>query len=117
MSDEIRDIKLKRLHELEKQAAFHGPHTSPGVLVEIQDIYSQYPDLRQKTSFQRQMYQLDYDFLMNTVAAGLKRLTELENAFVGDQNKRKLRQLIHDAWMLVITTLIFMVLLLQLLGR
>ena len=112
MRDDIRDIKLKRLRELEKVAAQFGPHTEPGILVEIQDIYSMYPDTRRDTH--RVVFsQLDYDFLMNTVAAALKRLTELEISVHADQDKRVLRQTVLNAWLTIITTILLLVVLLQ----
>ena len=112
MRDDIREIKLKRVKELEKQAALYGPLTDPGILVEIQDIYNQYPEARKsRTPFA--YVELDYDFLMNTVAAALKRLTELEISVREDQGKRVLRQMGLNVWLTIITTILLLVVLLQ----
>lgn len=109
-TSEVRDIELRRLAELEKRAAQFGPHTEPSVLIEIQDLHHKYPEIRQLNSGNRDT--LDYDFLMNTVAAALQRLTELEQKFKNDGKARFTRQLIHDLWMVVITTIVFVSLLL-----
>jgi hypothetical protein len=111
----LRDIKimeLRRLRELQLQAAQHGPHTDPGVLIEIQELRNKYPEVREVGSHPNDRG--DYDFLMNTVAAALQRLTLIEQRNDKEDTRRINRQLIHDVWMLVITAIAFATLLLVL---
>lgn len=80
-SDDIRDIALRRLHELEKQAAYGGPNTDPAVLIEIQELRTKYPNERRNGgTSQRTALQSEFDFLANTVAAGLVRLRSVEES-------------------------------------
>ncbi len=75
----VRDIDIKRLGELEKQAALFGPHTEPAILIEIQTLRDKYPDApRAIQDWRRRDQELDFSFLMNTVAAALKRLSRVE---------------------------------------
>ena len=106
-------MELRRLHELELQAAQYGPHTDPGVLIEIQELYTKHPEIRrERNAIDHE--RLDFDFLMNAVAAALQRLTALEDKYRQDARRRYTRQVIHDVWMVVITTLAFLNLLLLL---
>ena len=111
--EEIEDLRLK---ELRKQAAIFGPQTDPAVLIEIQELNN-----RQRTSSgtsRRQFVnQLDYDFIMNVVAAALVRLGSVEQALKNDDKKRVLRQLIHDFWMVVMSAIVVITLILQLRGH
>lgn len=100
----VREIELQRLAALERQAAQFGPHTEPSVLIEIQDLRHKYPDNRWNWSIDHA--QLDYDFLMNTVAGTLQRLTEHERKFAAGEKRRLIRQLVYDIWMSAITTLV-----------
>lgn len=109
---EIRQLELERLHKLEKQSAQFGPRTDPGVLIEIQELYNKYPEFRRARPGNRRDHELD--FLANAVAAGLQRLTALEQAHEKDLSRRLARQLVHDLWMVVMTALLFMTLLLVL---
>lgn len=109
---EIKTLELRRLRELEKQAARDGPHTAPAVLIEIQDIYNKYPDARRPGG--RDNSALDYDFLMNAVAAALQRITLLEERDDDNIKSRINRQFIHDLWMIIITVTAFATLLLVL---
>ena len=78
---EIRAIELRRLHELEKQAALGGPNTDPATLIEIQELRTKYPNERRNGGVtQRSALQSEFDFLANTVAAGLVRLRSVEEA-------------------------------------
>ncbi|MBL0830562.1 hypothetical protein JK320_25430 [Klebsiella pneumoniae] len=111
----LRDIKimeLRRLRELQLQAAQHGPHTDPGVLIEIQELRNKYPEVREVGSHPNDRG--DYDFLMNVVAAALQRLTLLEQRSDKDDKRRINRQFIHDVWMITITVIAFATLLLVL---
>ncbi|MBK9943663.1 MAG: hypothetical protein IPP13_18810 [Kouleothrix sp.] len=108
----IRNMQLRRLNELELQAAQFGPHTDPGILIEIQEIYNQFPQFRNRAGVDHA--RLDYDFLMNAVAAALQRLTLLEQSQESDKQRRRRRQLIQDLWMVAITTIAFVNLLLLL---
>lgn len=111
--EEIEDLRLK---ELRKQAATFGPLTDPAILIEIQELSNRQ---RANTSMTRRQFvnQLDYDFLMNTVAATLLRFNQIVEAMTDDKKKRYLRQLIHDVWMVAITVGVVVILALQLRGR
>lgn len=87
-SDSIRTIELRRLEELRKQAALHGPNTEPAILIEIQELQSKYPD----RNGDRTRASLDYDFLMNTVAAALVRFTRMEERQAEESKARQERQ-------------------------
>lgn len=112
MDDEIEAIELRRLHELRKQASLHGPSTEPAILIEIQELQHKYRWL-DKTNRKQLISNLDYDFLMNTVAAALMRLSAVEVNQNKDSQKRHVRQLLHDIWMVLITVLVLVVLILQ----
>lgn len=86
--DNVRQIELRRLEELRKQAALHGPNTEPAILIEIQELQSKYPD----RNGDRTRASLDYDFLMNTVAAALVRFTRLEEHQKEESDARVARQ-------------------------
>lgn len=116
MRSNIRDIELRRLEQLEKQAALHGPRTEPSILLEIQDLHHKYPETKQgNKGFY--MASLDYDFLMITVAQALRRLTELEKEEMEDKKDRIKRQLVQDIWKILITIICFMTLLIVLVYR
>ena len=116
MRESIRDIELRRLQELEKQAAMHGPRTEPSILLEIQDLHHRYPETRvSDRGFY--MASLDYDFLMNVVASALMRVTELEKQKIEDDKDRYKRQVIQDVWKILITIICFMTLLIVLVNR
>jgi hypothetical protein len=104
MDDDVQAIELRRLTELQKQAALTGPHTPPHVLIEIQDIQNRYPHVRPRRA-DRAYSVLDYDFLMNTVAAALERITKIEQHGLAERDSRVNRQLLHDAWMIAITVI------------
>lgn len=106
--DEIATIELRRLAELEKQAARYGPQTDPATLIEIADLRNKHGRSTPNVTIaeRRSNQALDYDFLMNTVAAALQRLTVIEGLVLGDQAKRPLHQLINMAWMLAITAIL-----------
>jgi hypothetical protein len=93
--DSIEEIEKSRLTALQLQAATFGPHTDPSILIEIQDL-----SRKQRKSPRNERRQLvnnlDYDFLMNVVAAALVRLNAVELAL-------HRRALIRDLWMIVIT--------------
>lgn len=82
--DEIRQIELRRLHELEKQAALHGPNTEPETLIEIQELHTKYPGTprngRRVGAPDRTTAQSEFDYLMNTLAAALRRITTIEQS-------------------------------------
>jgi hypothetical protein len=108
--EEIEDLRLK---ELRKQAAMFGPQTNPAVLIEIQELNN-----RQRAITRKQyVNQLDYDLLMNVVAAALVRLGAVEQALKNDDKKRVLRQLIHDFWMVAMSVIVVITLILQLRGH
>lgn len=90
--DRVRQIELRRLEELRKQAALHGPNTEPAILIEIQELQTKYPD----RNGDRSRADLDYDFLMNTVAAALVRFTRLEEHQAEESKDREKRQAVLD---------------------
>jgi len=103
-SDDIRAIELRRLRELEKQAALHGPNTEPATLIEIQDLHFKHPNEprgdQRRGAPDRTRAQSEFDYLLNTVAAALSRITMVEQrqAAADDdrqQLKSKLDQLIY----------------------
>ena len=110
--NDIGEIEEQRLHELEKQAARFGPQTEPAILIEIQELKHK---RRAVTTVTRRDFVsgLDYDFLMNVVAAALLRLGVVEAALLSDGRKRFIRQLIHDLWMVTITIMVFVILWMQ----
>jgi hypothetical protein len=94
--DDIRQIELRRLRELEKQAALYGPNTEPEILIEIQDLHFKYPneprgDQRRGTP-DRTRAQSEFDYLLNTVAAALSRITHIEQRqSVADDDRQQLK--------------------------
>lgn len=105
---EIAAIEIRRLAELEKQAALYGPQTEPSVLIEIADLRNKYGRTTPNVTVadRRSNAALDYEFLMNTVAAALQRLTIIEAIVLSEQSRRPLHQAINMAWMLTITFLL-----------
>jgi hypothetical protein len=107
MEESIEEIEKRRLLALQAQAAKLGPHTDPAVLIEIQDLTRRN---RGSTFVERRQLvnNLDYDFLMNVVAAALVRLRAVEISL-------HRRALVRDLWMLAISVMVFVTLVLQLL--
>lgn len=110
------EIEDRRLARLEQQAALYGPMTDPSILIEIAELKhkshtASRPNRRQFVN------SLDYDFIMNVVAAGLVRLGQVEQNLTNNDRSRYWRQLIHDLWMVVITILVFLTLLVQIYSR
>lgn len=91
-SDDIREIELNRLHELEKQAAYHGPNTAPEILIEIQELHNRYPGTprngRRHGAPERSKAQSEMDFVMNAVGAALRRITLIEQGQVDADGHR-----------------------------
>ncbi len=116
MDDTTEQIEIRRLRSLEKQAALYGPMTEPAILIEIQDLKHKN---RASSGMSRRdlVGGLDYDFLMNVVAAALVRLGQVETNQAKDLARRWLRQLIHDLWMVAITTMVFLVLWMQIVHK
>jgi hypothetical protein len=107
VDDDIAAIELKRLGELEKQAALFGPQTEPAVLVEIQDLRHRHGiSAGRRVRTDRTRESLDYDFLMNTVAAALQRLTAVESHQTADGQKRGRRQMVLNIWLGAITAVV-----------
>lgn len=107
MEESIEEIENRRLTALQIQAATYGPHTDPAILIEIQDL-SRKQHKTPRIERRQLINNLDYDFLMNVVAAALVRLGAVETAL-------HKRELIRDLWMITITVIVFLTLLLQLL--
>jgi hypothetical protein len=109
-------ISDRRLDQLEQQAALYGPMTDPAILIEIADLKSK---RRNSSSAERRQFVsgLDYQFLMDVVAAALVRLGRVESSLAQNDRKRLVRQLIHDLWMVAITTMIFILLWMQVVAK
>jgi hypothetical protein len=116
MDDTTEQIEIRRLRALEHQAALYGPLTDPSVLIEIQDLKHKN---RASSGLSRRdlVNGLDFDFLMNVVAAALVRLGEVEISLKNNDKSRYLRQAIHDLWMITITIIVVVTLVLQLRGH
>lgn len=106
--NEIKRIELRRLAELEKQAAMNGPQTEPSILIEIADLRNKYPRVVASATHteRRSNAALDYEFMMNVVAAALQRLTVIEGIVMGEKEKRPRHQAINMVWMTAITLLL-----------
>jgi hypothetical protein len=106
VSQRVTEIESRRLDHLLEQAAAYGPHTDPSVLIEIQDLDRKRK--RRPADDRRQLVNnLDYEFLMNVVAAALVRLGAVEKLL-------HKRELIRDLWMLVITIMMVLIMIMQL---
>ncbi len=116
MNDSVDRIEGRRLDALEQQAALYGPQTDPAILIEIAELKSK---RRHSSSAERRQFVsgLDYDFLMNTVAAALVRLGVVEANQNSNDRQRWMRQLIHDVWMVAITVMVFLDLWLRVSGH
>lgn len=116
MEDSAEVISSRRLAMLEKQAALYGPQTDPAVLIEIAGLKH---ERRQSGTEERRQYvsNLDYQFLMDVVAATLLRFNVVIEALDKDKAARLPRQIIHDAWMVIITVIVIAVLVLLLHDR
>lgn len=102
--EDIAPIELRRLAELEKQQALHGPMTEPSVLIEIAELRHKYggrarPSARIRDDF-------EYSFLMNTVSAALQRLTAIEARLSRDDLDRPARQRVLNIWLGAISALV-----------
>jgi hypothetical protein len=116
MDDTTEQIEIKRLRALERQAALYGPQTEPSILIEIQEL--KHRNRASSGLSRREMVGgLDYDFLMNVVAAALVRLGAVESSLRNNDKSRLVRQIIHDIWMIAITVVVVLTLLLQLSGH
>lgn len=95
-AEELRAIDMARMHELEKKSRIFGSQADPSVLIELQDLYRRYPQLRNShervvaRANRELLDELTVDLLMNSVAAALRRLTELEQFLKDrpDMNRR-----------------------------
>lgn len=97
---DIASIELRRLAELEKQAAIHGPSTEPAVLIEIAELQHKYHRTQRGSNGGTRLRDaFEYDFLMNTVAAALRRVTAIEARNTKEDGERPRRQLILNAWL------------------
>lgn len=116
METRVEEIESRRLERLEEQAALYGPQTEPSILIEIAELKSK---RRHSSSAERRQFVsgLDYQFLMDVVAAALVRVGVVEKNQTENDRRRWLRQLVHDVWMIAITVIVILTLLLQLSGR
>jgi hypothetical protein len=112
MVESVEIAEKRRLEALQIQAATFGSHTDPAILIEIQELTRRN---RGSTFIERRQLvnNLDYDFLMTVVSAALVRLGAVEANLTKNDRRRVLRQLIHDIWMVTITTMVFLILWMQ----
>jgi hypothetical protein len=112
----VETIETRRLSHLEINAALHGPHTDPAILIEIAEL--KHKKRNSSDELRRQFVSgLDYQFLMDVVAAALIRYNVIAETMQNNDKSRANRQLIHDIWMVAITVLMFLVLLMLVYGR
>lgn len=116
MNYKKEEIESRRLDHLEEQAALYGPQTDPSILIEIAELKHKarhtQPDGRRAF-----VTALDFQFVMDVVAAALVRLGAVETLLANNDNKRIIRQVIHDVWMCSITIIIFVILILVIYQR
>lgn len=98
MSDDVRTLEIRRLRELEKTAAQYGSQTDPAILIEIQDLRQKYRRSGRRNNAGTRA-ELEYEFLMNTVAAALRRLTAIEARLSHDDAERPHRQRVLNIWL------------------
>jgi len=112
----VETIEAQRLDRLEQQAALYGPQTDPSILIEIAELKHK---RRSSSNAERRQFvsNLDYQFLMDVVAAALIRLGAVEAHQIKERSSRATRQLIHDVWMITITIMVFLSLLLAFYSR
>jgi hypothetical protein len=109
VEDRVPELEARRLKVLREQAATYGPHTDPAILIEIQDLDRKRQ--RRPANDRRQLVNnLDYEFLMDVVAAALVRLGAVERLL-------HKRELIRDLWMILITIIVFLTMIMQLLHK
>lgn len=102
--EDIAPIELRRLAELEKQQALHGPMTEPSILIEIAELRHKYGSRR--VSVGRNRDEFEYSFLMSTVAAALRRVTAIEARLDRDDADRPARQKVLNIWLGAISALV-----------
>lgn len=109
--DDIAAIELRRLAELEKQAAMHGPQTEPHVLVEIQDLRHKH-GIAAGGRFVRPPGQrdqrIDYDLLVYNVSGMFRRILAIEERNTKEDELRPKRQLVLNLWLGGITAIVLL---------
>lgn len=114
--DDIAQIELRRLAELEKQAATYGPSTEPAVLIEIQELRHKHgtsPGRFVRPAGQRDK-QIDVDYLVNMVAGMFRRLIAIEDRNTKEDATRPRRQMVLNIWLGAISALVILSIVLQL---
>lgn len=113
--DEVAQMELRRLRELEKQAAIHGPQTEPAVLIEIQDLRHKYGALTGPTAALRFVRppgqrdpQIDYDLLVYNVSGMFRRILAIEERNGKEDSTRPRRQNILNIWLAAISAAIIL---------
>jgi hypothetical protein len=116
MNYTVEEIETRRLGHLEQQAALSGPQTDPAILIEIAELKHK---ARNNVTDGRRAFvtTLDFQFVMDVVAAALVRLGSVEATLANNDKRRLLRQAIHDGWMLAMTVIVVITLILQLRGH
>lgn len=106
----IQGAKLRRLEELEVQAAARGANTPPEVLTERDALRIELgiidaalnPQIGSETK--RALRRFDQlDLVVNVVAGVVQRLSTLEQRIDQDSSQRWVRQQILNAWLALIT--------------
>jgi hypothetical protein len=108
----VESIEIRRLRILEEQAALYGPQTDPSILIEIAELRHK---KRQNNSDERRAFvtTLDFQFVMDVVAAALVRLGQVE----ANQHSNKTRQLVFAAWMIIMSVVVIVTMILQFQAR
>jgi hypothetical protein len=116
METSTEEIQGRRLDRLEQQAALFGPNTEPAILIEIAELRNKVRPTRgdQRGSF---VNALDFDLVRSCVGAALIRIGVIESNQSSDKKSRWVRQLIHDLWMVAITTMVFLILWMQIVAK
>lgn len=106
----IQEAKLKRLEELEVQAATQGNATPPHILTERDGLRAELgfidvvlnPQLGSETK--RALRRFDQlDLVVNVVAGLVQRVSAMEKNQVADAAQRRIRQQVLNAWLFVIS--------------
>lgn len=106
----IHDAKLKRLEELEVQAATHGTLAPPHIINERDSLRAELGFIDAATNppidaqTKRVLKRFDQlELVVNVVAGLVQRVTTMEQAYQRDAAQRTIRQHVLNAWLAVIT--------------
>lgn len=106
----IQEAKLRRLEELEVQAATHGTTAPPHIITERDalrtdlDLIGAVTDPPIGADLRRALRRYDQlDFNLNVTAGLVQRVTKIEEALTRDAAQRPLRQWILNGWLCIIS--------------